>query len=121
MISVDLESLALLTVAAFVLAAPIEYLCHRRGWGIGMRLLAWVFGVAIIGGLLMFNFSLDFGASFEEMCAKSDTVWASNCAGVKQVYISLLPVIGGLSLGLWSALYAVAAVVSRSIYRHALV
>jgi hypothetical protein len=119
MFGVDLASLALLSAAAFVLAAPVEYLCGRMGWGTRTRLLAWAIGAAIIVGLIMLRVYPALDASLEEMCARSRySEWMRNCAGVKQqFYPWLLPFLVGLLLMLWSALYAMALAIYRLIYR----
>src|SRR5262245_36477119 len=98
-VGVDLESLAWLAAAAFLLAAPVEVFCRRRGWGIRTRLLGWAGGAALVGGLLV------FGSPFEEDCSRFD---AKTCDELKKVYARLLPIAGGLSLAMWSVLYAAA-------------
>jgi hypothetical protein len=110
-VSVDWEVWAFLAAGALVFAAPTEYLCHRWGWGLGIRLLTWAAGATLIGGLLA------LGASSEEMCSALDREWAGNCDDLKRVYASVLPILAALSLALWSVLYATAATVCRSIYR----
>jgi hypothetical protein len=111
MVSVDVQSLAWLAVVAILLAVPSEYLCHRRGWGVGARLLTWASGAAFVAALLI------LGPSAEEECTLLD---AETCVALKQIEASLLPFVVGLSLALWSALFAMAVAVCRSIYRHAL-
>jgi hypothetical protein len=46
--------------------------------------------------------------------------WPGNCHDLKQVYVAMLPIVAGLSLALWSVLYALAATVCISIYRRLL-
>jgi hypothetical protein len=111
MVSVDAQSLARLAAAAILWAAPVEYFCHRRGWGIRARLLGWAGGAVLIGGLLV------LGTPFEEDCSILD---ATTCDELKKIYARMLPVVAGLSLVMWSVLYAAAVTVCRSIYRHVL-
>ena len=109
--SVGCDVLAFLAAGAFVVAAPTEYLCYRRGWGLGVRLLAWAAGATLIGALHV------LGVYSEETCSSLDKEWPGNCDDFRRIYALLLPIVAGLLLALWSVLYVAAATVCRSIYR----
>jgi uncharacterized membrane protein YoaK (UPF0700 family) len=114
MVSAEWGVLALLAAVAFVIAAPTEYLCYRRAWGLGARLLAWVVGATFIGVLHV------LGVSSEGECSalEASGQWRGACDDFWRGYVFALPIIAGVLLALWSVLYVTAATVCRSIYRH---
>ena len=116
MVSAEWDVLAVLGAVAFVIAAPTEYLCYRRGWGLGARLLAWVVGVTLLGALHV------LGVSSEGECSalEASGQWPGACDDFWRGYVFALPIIAAVLLALWSVLYATAATVCRSIYRHVL-
>jgi hypothetical protein len=110
-VSVHWQFWAFLVAGALVLAVPTEYLCYRRGWGLGVRLLTWAAGAAYFVVLPL------FAEPIEDMCSTLDK---DNCDDLKRVYASVLPIFAGLMLVLWSVVYATAATVCRAIYRRVL-
>jgi hypothetical protein len=109
-----LAFLAALAAVAFVFAAPTEYLCYRWRRGLGMRLLAWAAGATLIGVLHVLSVSSEGECSALEASGQ----WRGACDDFWRGYVFALPIIAAVLLALWSVLYATAATVCRSIYRH---
>jgi hypothetical protein len=112
--SVDWAFFAFFAAGAFAFAAPTEYLCYRRGWGLGVRLPTWAAGATLIGVLYV------LGLPSEEVCLALDKERPGSCDDFWRGFTFALPIIAGLLLVLWSVLYVTAAMVCRSIYRHML-